>query len=64
VLGSWLLVRRRSWWGSGPITTMTDPDRRKAWRRSEIRFGIIAAVVIVIVVPAFLVISGIAPAQP
>jgi hypothetical protein len=60
----WLMVPRRSWWGSGPMASITDPDLRKNWRRSEIRFSIIAFVVITVVVPAFFVFSGIAPAQP
>jgi hypothetical protein len=60
--GSWMIDPRRPWWGTEPMATMTDPDRRKAWRRTEVRFGIAAFIVIVVVVPAVLVFSGVASA--
>jgi hypothetical protein len=59
--GGWAMDPRRPWWGSGPMAVMTDPELRRQWRRSEVRFGIVAFILIVVILPAVLVFSGIAP---
>jgi hypothetical protein len=59
----WLMVPRRSWWGTGPSATLADAEVRKKWRRSEVRFLIIASVAIVLVVPLVLIVTRIAPAS-
>jgi hypothetical protein len=58
--GAWVCQASRPWWGSGPRAILADPDLRKAWRRSDVRFEVVSAVVIVIVVPLLLTVTGIA----
>jgi hypothetical protein len=54
-LGSWLLDPAKSWWGPGPVAVMTDPETKRRWRRSELKFyafAFAAMIVIVAVVAA------------
>jgi hypothetical protein len=59
--GAWVCQANRPWWGSGPRAILADPDLRRAWRRNDVRFEVVSAVVIVIVVPLVLTVTGIAP---
>ena len=46
---SWLTNPRRPWWGTAPMAITNDPERLKNVRRAEVRFGIFAFVLIVLI---------------
>jgi uncharacterized membrane protein YfcA len=51
VAGSWALDPRKPWWGEEPLATLADPERRRAYRRSELRFALWAFVFFFVVAP-------------
>jgi hypothetical protein len=53
----YLIDPRRSWWGSGPMNLWADPEARRRYRRTEIRFFILAFIGM-LVVAAVLAIIG------
>jgi hypothetical protein len=59
--GTWACQASRPWWGSGPMALLADPVLRKEWRRSDVRFEVIALLLIVAVPTAVILFSGIAP---
>jgi hypothetical protein len=52
--GSLLLAPDRSWWGPQPALILSDSERKAAYRKSEIRFLVVAFVGIAILLPVVL----------
>lgn len=45
---SWLLDPNKAFWGPGPAKVMSDPNRRSRYRRTELRFLILAFVGLIV----------------